>query len=158
MNLKFNSIKDILLQIPIFGAMSEDEVKTLLSMITIEKFSKGSTIIEEGGSPKNLYIIKSGEISVVKDGIELIKLSLGDSFGEVELLGILPNLASCIALSDCELLILPKKILYDLKKSNSEFFVKLILNISRECCRRLAKADNFIIHNIDVPTEDGDYY
>lgn len=158
MEQKFNSIKDILLKIPIFGAMSATEVKTLLSMITIENFKAGDIIIQEGGSPKNLYIIKSGEISVVKDNLELIRLSLGDSFGEVELLGIIPNLASCIAVTDCELLVLPKKALYELKKSDSEFFIKLILNISRECCRRLANADNFIIHNIDLETEDGDYY
>lgn len=158
MDSNFDSIKDILLKIPILGAMSEEEIKSLLRLFVPAKFEKGDIIIQEGGSPTNLYIIKSGDVSVLKNGIELIKLGLGDSFGEVELIGIIPNLADCVALTPCEILILPKKNLYNLKKSDPEFFIKLILNISRECCRRLAKADNFIIHNIDSQSQDKEYY
>lgn len=158
MDSNFESIKDILLKIPILGAMNEEEIKSLMRLFIPAIFKKGDIIIQEGGSPSNLYVIKSGDVSVLKNGIELIKLGLGDSFGEVELIGIIPNLADCVALTDCELLILPKKNLYNLKKSNPEFFIKLILNIARECCRRLAKADNFIIHSIDYQPQDGDYY
>lgn len=138
--------------------MTEEEIKSLLRLFIPATFEKGEVIIHEGGSPTNLYVIKSGDVSVLKNGIELIKLGLGDSFGEVELIGIIPNLADCVALTNCEILILPKKNLYNLKKSNPDFFIKLILNIARECCRRLAKADNFIIHNIDSQPQDGDYY
>lgn len=158
MDTNFESVKDILLKIPILGAMTEEEIKSLLRLFIPANFQKGDIIIHEGGSPTNLYIIKSGDISVMKNNIELIQLGLGDSFGEVELIGIIPNLADCIALTPCEILILPKKNLYNLKKSDPEFFIKLILNIARECCRRLAKADNFIIHNIDSQSQDKDYY
>lgn len=158
MDGNFESIKDILLKIPILGAMNESEIRSLMELFVPATYEKDEVIIQEGGSPTNLYVIKSGEVSVLKNGIELIKLGLGDSFGEVELIGIIPNLADCVALTTCEILVLPKKNLYNLKKSDPEFFIKLILNIARECCRRLAKADNFIIHNIDSQPQDKDYY
>ncbi|MGL4402182.1 MAG: cyclic nucleotide-binding domain-containing protein [Fusobacteriaceae bacterium] len=159
MDTNFQSIKGILLKIPILGAMTETEIKFLMALFVPATYEKDEIIIEEGGSPNNLYIIKSGEVSVLKNSIELTKLGLGDSFGEVELIGIIPNLADCVALTPCEILVLPKKNLYNLKKSNPEFFIKLILNIARECCRRLANADNFIVHNIDSqPQQDKEYY
>lgn len=158
MGVNFEVMKEIIPFVPLFGAMSEEEIKDLLEMFVEEKYKKGEVIIEEGDSPKNLYIIKSGEISVVKDGIELIQLKLGDSFGEVELIGIMRNLATCTALSECEIIVLPKKALYTLQKTSPNFFVRFVLNISRECCRRLASADNYIMHNQNYNYEKGDYY
>ncbi|MGL6023190.1 MAG: cyclic nucleotide-binding domain-containing protein [Cetobacterium sp.] len=159
MDSNFESIKDILLKIPILGAMNEQEIRLLTELFIPLNFEKDNIIIEEGGSPSNLYIIKSGKISVLKKGIQLTTLGLGDSFGEVELIGIIPILADCVALTPCEILVLPKKNLYSLKKSNPDFFIKLILNIARECCRRLANADNFIVHNmVDDLEQNKEYY
>ncbi|MGL5050171.1 MAG: cyclic nucleotide-binding domain-containing protein [Fusobacteriaceae bacterium] len=159
MGVDFESIKEIILNVPLFGAMSEEEIKSILEMFDEESFKEGEVIIKEGDSPKNIYIIKSGEVKILKDGIELIKLKLGDSFGEVEIIGIMRNLATCVAITDCEFIVLPKKALYTLQKTAPSFFVRFLLNISRECCRRLANADNYITNNQNYNDEtDGDYY
>ncbi|MGL6118928.1 MAG: cyclic nucleotide-binding domain-containing protein [Fusobacteriaceae bacterium] len=159
MGVDFKSIKEIIVNMPLFGAMSEEEIENILEMCDEESFTKGEMIIKEGDSPKNIYIIKSGEVNIVKNGIELIKLKLGDSFGEVEIIGIMRNLATCMAVTDCEFIVLPKKALYTLEKTAPSFFVRFLLNISRECCRRLANADNYIMNNQNYNYEkDGDYY
>ncbi|MGL6167918.1 MAG: cyclic nucleotide-binding domain-containing protein [Fusobacteriaceae bacterium] len=159
MGVDFESIKEIILNVPLFGAMSEEEIKSILEMFDEESFKEGEVIIKEGDSPKNIYIIKLGEVKILKDGIELIKLKLGDSFGEVEIIGIMRNLATCVAITDCEFIVLPKKALYTLQKTAPSFFVRFLLNISRECCRRLGNADNYITNNQNYTDEtDGDYY
>ncbi|MGL5124200.1 MAG: cyclic nucleotide-binding domain-containing protein [Fusobacteriaceae bacterium] len=159
MKIKYENIHDILPHIPIFGALTKREIEHLLSFFSLCEYRAGDTIIEENGSPNNLYLIRKGTISVEKQKTELLKLGIGDIFGEVELIGIIPYIASCIAVTHCTLYVLPKKSLYTIKKDHPEFFIKLILNISRECCRRLVKADNFLMDVIESPSgKDGDYY
>lgn len=159
MEIKYESIHDIIPHIPIFGALTKKEINDLLPLLSLVEYKSDDIIIEQKGSPNNIYLIKKGIISVRKNNIELAKLTMGDSFGEVELIGIIPYIASCVAITPCTIFILPKKSLYTIKKENPDFFIKLILNISRECCRRLAKADNFLMEILESPmNQDGDYY
>lgn len=159
MENSFKNIYGLLTHIPILGALTQSELDELLPLFILKKYKSGETIISEGGSPTNLYLIKKGDVSVKKNGFELLRLGFGDSFGEVEIIGILPYLASCIAITDCEIWVLPKKVLYSMKVNNTELFIKFILNISRECCRRLAKADKFIMSTFEYNLEEnGDYY
>ncbi|MGL4687929.1 MAG: cyclic nucleotide-binding domain-containing protein [Fusobacteriaceae bacterium] len=159
MKIKYENIREIIPQIPIFGALTKREIDSLLSFFSLQEYKVGDVIIEENGSPNNIYLIRKGTISVQKQKVELIKLGVGDIFGEVELIGIIPYIASCIAVTHCTLYVLPKKSLYTIKKDHPEFFIKLILNISRECCRRLAKADNFLMEVLESPSgQNGDYY
>ncbi|MGL6063929.1 MAG: cyclic nucleotide-binding domain-containing protein [Fusobacteriaceae bacterium] len=159
MKIKYDDIHEIIPHIPIFGALAKKEIDAVLSFFSLCEYKAGNIIIEENGSPNNIYLIRKGTISVEKQKVELIKLGVGDIFGEVELIGIIPYIASCIAVTNCTLYTLPKKSLYTIKKEQPELFIKLILNISRECCRRLAKADNFIMEVLESPTgQHGDYY
>ena len=57
----------------------------------IKKFEKGEIIFSEGDSGKEMYIIKSGKVAVIKhledDWIVLATLKPGDFFGEMALMG-----------------------------------------------------------------------
>ena len=160
MEVNYSEIRDIVGKIPIFGAMNESEIESLIFYFKKKSVKKGEIVIKEGDSPENIYIILKGEIAIIKNDIEITKLKIGDCFGEIEIIGIIPSIAFCEASEDADLIFLPKKALRNIKKENTELFIKLILNIARECCRRLASNNNFFVKALEEYSEDKneDYY
>lgn len=76
----------------------------------IETFQNGEAIFEEGDIGRDLYVVQSGEVRIVKNvngqAIELAKFRKGDFFGDMALLQSIPRYASAYALGDTRLLIL----------------------------------------------------
>lgn len=73
----------------------------------------GDELIAEGDEGQGLFLIMKGEIEVAKKGddghrIRLATLKEGDVFGEISLIQNAPTTATCAAMSDGQLLFLPK--------------------------------------------------
>jgi MFS family permease len=66
----------------------------------------GSMIIREGEPGERFYLIDQGEVSVVKNGVEVARLGAGDYFGEISLLKQVPTTATVVAQTDVEVLAL----------------------------------------------------
>ena len=63
-----------------------DFVKDLIEFINITKYKDKEIIFEENSLAENFYTIKHGEIFLVVKGKQYLKLSKGDSFGEISLI------------------------------------------------------------------------
>lgn len=76
----------------------------------IETFQNGEAIFEEGDIGRDLYVVQSGEVRIVKNvngqPIELVKFRKGDFFGDMALLQSIPRYASAYASGETRLLIL----------------------------------------------------
>ncbi|MGZ3692265.1 MAG: Crp/Fnr family transcriptional regulator [Pseudobdellovibrio sp.] len=76
----------------------------------IETFADGECIFEEGDIGRDLYIVQSGEIRIVKNinnqQLELARFKRGDFFGDMALLQSIPRYAGAYALGETRLLIL----------------------------------------------------
>ncbi len=76
----------------------------------IETFQNGETIFEEGDVGRDLYIVQSGEVKIVKNvkdhNVELAVFRKGDFFGDMALLQSIPRYASAFASGETKLLIL----------------------------------------------------
>lgn len=88
--------------------MMNNEAKFSHEMI--ETFQDGETIFEEGDIGRDLYVVQSGEVRIVKNvngqAIELAKFRKGDFFGDMALLQSIPRYASAFASGETRLLIL----------------------------------------------------
>lgn len=126
-------------KIAIFGALSSDEIVEILKYVEKREYKKEDKIFLQNSSPESIYILESGEIELIHETsngrYSLKKYEVGDCFGQIALLGILPNLGDCISKSDTTLLELSKFSFHRLSKENSKLFTKLLLNITREICR-----------------------
>lgn len=79
----------------------------------LHEHPEGTTIIEEGNNNHWFYIVRRGEFAVIKNREEVRRLEVGDSFGEMSLLGdgiatatvkVVGKDASCLAISGADFL------------------------------------------------------
>jgi len=77
-------------------------------------FKKKQFIYTEGETANEMYIIKSGEVKIVKhikkDPVEIATLKKGDFFGEVALFSEKKHSATAVAETDLELALINKEI------------------------------------------------
>lgn len=77
-------------KVPIFAALTDDDLTRISAMIKHRKFTKGQPLILEGAPSDTLYIIQQGHVKLSKmtpEGKEQILhiLTNGDFFGELSI-------------------------------------------------------------------------
>lgn len=141
----YSDVLQILDKISIFGGLTKPQLAIIFKELKKASIKKGDIVFEQGKSPDNIYIIQNGSINIVEElsseSVELISFNTGDCFGETELIGIFPYIASAIASENTDLIVFPRKALRILYKQHLPIFSIIVLNIARESCRRLAQAD-----------------
>ena len=113
------SIPDKILRlkgINIFEGLSVSELAAVASVTEEIDQPAGETVIKEGEAGESMYLIISGEVSVIKDAgeaereeIELARISAGDYFGEMALFEDAVRSATIRTAEDSRFLILHKQ-------------------------------------------------
>jgi CRP-like cAMP-binding protein len=70
----------------------------------IVSFSQGQQIFEEGETGNLMYLVKSGEVEILKKGKVIDHVSPGGVFGEMALIDMSPRSATARAKEDCQLI------------------------------------------------------
>jgi CRP/FNR family transcriptional regulator, cyclic AMP receptor protein len=135
----------VLRTVPLFANFSEEQLRTLATLISRRSASRGAIIMAAGDATDSLYIILSGRFKVMMsdaDGKEVILSILGPSefFGEMGLIDDAPRSASVVAIEPAELLALARR---DFKKCMEEN-AEMALGVMRGLVRRLREADRKI--------------
>jgi CRP-like cAMP-binding protein len=150
--LDIEDILPILNEISIFAGLSDKQLYTLFRLLEKVRYKAKEKIFKEGEQPSHIYIVQSGRVKLVANAeqtpLELIVFEEGQCFGETSVIGIQPHAATAISMEDTELIVLSRKTLLSLFKSDLELFSTLILNIAREACRRLHKTDEILLHYV----------
>ncbi|MFP6594627.1 MAG: cyclic nucleotide-binding domain-containing protein [Dehalococcoidia bacterium] len=106
------SLADALRSVPIFAQLSEADMLTLASAITVQSLEKGEMLFEEGDTGDAAYVIESGALEVLKSSgdrqILLNALSPGDVVGEMALIDNAPRMAGVRASEATTLHVLSK--------------------------------------------------
>ena len=115
----------------IFPGLSKTEISLISSRLKIEKYRKGMEIVRQSDVGDKFYIIRSGEVEISvrsdTDGIErtVARLSDGEYFGEVALVGDVLRTATCRATTPVEVWALSKRDFSQLVRSNLDLPEKL---------------------------------
>jgi MFS superfamily sulfate permease-like transporter len=138
----------LLSQVDLLQNLSEVELETFTKSLITLKFKKGEKIIEEGDDSRDLYLLKSGSMTVKmhlpgrKCYKRLYTYSPGIVFGEIALLDGGKRSAGIWAHEDTEVLKLPYECFQRLQNEQSEIAIKLIHNIAVELSNRLRRISN----------------
>lgn len=150
---EYSTIFKVIEKTPLFSALSKEEIREMLSLMTLKNYKKGEIIFEQDSSPNNIYIIENGIVKLFhkKDGIDfdIGTFTTGNCFGEVALIGILPYIGTAIAMCELSVLQFSKISLHKLSKTNIILFNKFLFNISREVCRRLYTIDKQLVNALE---------
>jgi len=135
----------VLRAVPLFVSFSDEQLRTVTTMVTRKSAPRNTTIMAAGDSTDSLYIVVSGRLKVMMsdaDGREVILTILGpgEYFGEMGLIDESPRSASVVTIEPCELLSIAKR---DFKQSMEQNF-DLAVTVMRGLVKRLRDADRKI--------------
>lgn len=97
-----------------FVTLSDQELECLGTLSRVRLYGQGETILRQGDSGEELFILSRGEVVVTleRPGLpdtELTRLGAGSFFGEMSLLTGEPRSATVRASKECELLVVNKE-------------------------------------------------
>jgi CRP/FNR family transcriptional regulator, cyclic AMP receptor protein len=139
---------EVLQRMPIFGALRDDALQTLLEHARTREVAAGAFYFHEGDAARSMFVLEAGRGLVTKAwcGREFVLNALGpgDCFGEMSLMDLGPRSASVLAEQDCRAIEFSTDDLMNLYERDVEQFALVQMNISREVCRRLRATDELL--------------
>ena len=142
----------------LFAALSDDALTHLTASLTLLSPAAGEVVFREGAEAREMYVVISGEIEVLKRskrGIDarVALLGPGDWFGEMSILDVQPRSATVRALAPTRLLRITSGDLDGLYRYDVKSYALIVLNLARELSRRLRVADGIIADFVASVTE-----
>ncbi|MCL2480116.1 MAG: GGDEF domain-containing protein [Spirochaetaceae bacterium] len=138
----------------LFKPCGKEMVEQLAEFCSLYKVSKGETVFRKGDPGNSLYIVKSGEISVIQNTEsrqenEIARYSNGDFFGEVDMLMNTQRNAEARAAEDSEILRFPRedKTLQDFLHASPPVGAELLRLFMQTAAARIRSANALLKEN-----------
>lgn len=130
----------------LFGALPDDALALISASTSPVAYAPGQVVFAEGEPATALYVVLSGDCEVLHRGrrnqaIRVASFTRHDWFGEMGLFDMRPRSATVVATVESVLLPLPSTVIKDLYRHDLKAYTLLVLNVTREVCRRLRAAD-----------------
>lgn len=138
--------QDFLETIPIFAGLNGVALAEIARSAEEAAFRRGEIIVREGEAGNRMFIIRSGQVEVVKylaraHETVLAVLGPGNFLGEMSIIECVTRSASVRALEETLLFALKSIDLYRLFKRYPDQYAIMILNVARDLSRRLRTVD-----------------
>ena len=149
---------ELLQRMPIFGGVRAETLQFLAGLAGTTRVTAGEYFFRQDEPADAMFVLEEGRVAIIKESqrrrVDLGHLATGDCFGEMALIDLLPRSASVLALEDCRAIRLSPGDLFCLYEKDLEQFTIIEMNLGREVCRRLRRADEALMRaRFDV--EDG---
>jgi CRP-like cAMP-binding protein len=116
-------------RVPLFAGLDRKELDVLGKLIKEQRYPAGATIVKAGAGGHGLYIIKEGNVSVVRDGKNVATMGPGQFFGEISVLDGGPRTADVRADSDTVCLTLVSWEVKPLLMDNASMTYKMLVEM-----------------------------
>jgi CRP-like cAMP-binding protein len=134
-----------LLHYSLFGGLLKEQVDAILPFMEQETYETGDSIITEGTPNDRIRFIIKGKVATIKSGVTLYHFKDGDTFGEMEVLDVMPSAATIKALAPTTVMSITNRGLRQIYKDDVKAYALIIMNIARDISRRLRAMDEKII-------------
>lgn len=114
-------------RVPLFSGLDKKELDSLSKLVKEQRYSAGTNIVKVGAGGYGLYIIKEGQVSVVRDGRTVATMGPGQFFGEISVLDGGPRTADVRADADTVCLTLISWEVKPLLMDNASLTYKMLL-------------------------------
>jgi len=104
---------DLLQKVELFSTLTPEELEIVAYHSQMVRYRNGSFIFMEDSPGNELYVIKEGEVLITRrrggDNVDIAQFITGESFGEWDLFGNTPRIATAVAIKDSVLLVYPRE-------------------------------------------------
>jgi len=125
----------------LFGGVTSEQIENIKPLLSSAHFEAGECPQIEGQPNDKIFFILSGEVDIIKQGVVIARLKEGETFGEMELLDIMPSIATVRAVTPLEVVTISNRALYEISKRDLKTFSMMIMNLARDLSRRLRRMD-----------------
>jgi CRP/FNR family transcriptional regulator, cyclic AMP receptor protein len=148
------SIATFLRSVPVFIDLKGPSLEILFDFLEERRWEVGEHICNEGEMGRTLYVIREGEVEVLRrsatgNNQSIVKLGPGECFGEMALVELQPRSATCVVRKKAVTYSLTNPELWNVYKSDNFAYVIILQNICRMLSRRLRKADSRIVEFVE---------
>jgi CRP/FNR family transcriptional regulator, cyclic AMP receptor protein len=95
--------------VPLLAGCSKSELARIASLADLVDFGEGETLMKEGSTGSEFFIIVDGTVRVAKRGRKLAELKAGGWVGEIALISTVPRTATAVATSPVQALVLTRR-------------------------------------------------
>jgi CRP/FNR family transcriptional regulator, cyclic AMP receptor protein len=139
------SVEEVLARIPVFESLTPKELRQVAAIVHRRKYSAGEYIVRQNDPGLGMYVIESGEVSVLLEENESTKqlamLHEGDFFGEIALLDESPRSATVVAHTAAELIGFFRPDLFDIIEKLPGAGIKIVLRLAQLLGERLRNSN-----------------
>ena len=108
MRLHKDAKVDLISRVPLFARCSKKELRLIANLADQVEWPEGKTVIKEGRTGSEFFILIDGTASVSQDGGKVRDLGAGDWVGEIALVANVPRTATVVTLSPVRALVLTR--------------------------------------------------
>jgi CRP/FNR family transcriptional regulator, cyclic AMP receptor protein len=125
-------LREVLRGSALFARLSDEETDAILAHARMAKYAPGDQIVAKGDPGDSMMAVLNGRVSIgvpSLDGRQVVLsvLRAGDVFGEIALLDGKERTADATALTDCGILIVPRRSLWSLLERRPNLCIDLML-------------------------------
>ena len=135
MQLGRNAKIELLKRVPLFAGCSKGELRELALVADEIDLRDGRTLVREGQSGREFFVLIEGSVRVSRKGRKLTDLGPGDWFGEIALLTKTPRTATVTATSPLRVLVITDRSFRHVVESMPSIGIKVLASVGD----RLAK-------------------
>jgi serine/threonine protein phosphatase PrpC/CRP-like cAMP-binding protein len=128
---------EVLRRIPLFQHMTYKELLGILGIARGRQFQKGQTVIREGETGDELFVLFRGKVQVTKGEMAIASLKAGGHFGEMGLVDQAPRSATVTAVEETSAVSIDRDSLLKLMRRDSLLAVKLLWSFVQVLSERL---------------------
>ncbi len=124
------TVLDLMRGQALFETMGDEHVQLVIDRCHAQRFGRGEAIIREGADGASMFVLLSGEASVIVGGgnghsTRVATLNTGDCFGEMSLLTGEKRSASVLAINDCKVLEITKPVFAEIIAEDDNLLPRL---------------------------------
>ncbi|MCL1930605.1 MAG: cyclic nucleotide-binding domain-containing protein [Treponema sp.] len=129
----------------LFGGLTEEQIGRIIPLMEEQHYSTGDVIMVEGTPNDKILFLLEGRISIIKGKTIIYDLAEGNTFGEMEVLDVMPCAATVKAVADVDVISISNKSFHKIYKNDIQAFALLLMNLARDVSRRLRVANEIMI-------------
>ena len=131
-------------KLPIIQGLTNEQFEKVLSICTRKTFSKDEVIYSEGTKSDDMYILTEGVLQVTLWGKEVNRILPISSVGEMGVFTGEPRSATVITKTECTLLRITKKKLFDLFETDKDLHIQFQLGMLIDLSEKLRLTNEVI--------------